>query len=54
MDALLFVVALLLMFGWGGFYLGGPVVAASGLALVLMLCVLLYVMGGLRTKTSQD
>jgi hypothetical protein len=54
MDTFLFVAVLLLLFGWGGFYLGGPVIGGSGLALVLMICILLYFVGRFRAKTRED
>lgn len=51
MNMLLLVVVLLLLFGGGGFYLGGPVIGGGGLGLILVICLVMYVMGGFRTKT---
>jgi len=51
MNALLLIVVLLLLFGGGGFYFGGPVIGGGGLGLILVICLVMYVMGGFRTKT---
>jgi hypothetical protein len=48
MNLLLLVVVLLLLFGGGGFYLGGPVIGGSGLGLILLICLVIYCMGGFR------
>ena len=48
MNILLLVVVLLLMFGGGGFYFGGPVIGGSGLGLILLICLVIYLMGGFR------
>lgn len=37
---------LLLLFGGGGFYLGGSIIGGSGLGLVLLVCLLIYLEGG--------
>ena len=50
MNPLLLIIILLLLFGGGGFYIGGPVYGGSGLGLVLLICVIIYLMGGWRTK----
>jgi hypothetical protein len=51
MNLLLLVVVLLLLFGGGGFYFGGPVFGGSGLGLVLLICLIVYLMGGFRQKS---
>jgi hypothetical protein len=48
MNILLLMVVLLLLFGGGGFYFGGPVIGGSGLGLVLLICLVVFVMGGFR------
>jgi hypothetical protein len=52
MNILLLVVVLLLLFGGGGFYFGGPVIGGSGLGLILAVCLVVYLLGGFRTKSS--
>jgi hypothetical protein len=52
MNILLLMVVLLLLFGGGGFYFGGPVIGGSGLGLVLLICLVAYLLGGFRTKSS--
>ena len=52
MNILLLMVVLLLLFGGGGFYLGGPVVGGSGLGLILLICLVVYLAGGFRTTKS--
>ena len=41
---------LLLFFGGGGFFLGGPAFGGGGIGLILLACLIIYLMGGLRTK----
>lgn len=50
MNLLLVLIVLLLLFGGGGFYFGGPVIGGSGLGLVLLICLVIYLFGGFRTK----
>ena len=50
MNLLLLVIVLLLLFGGGGFYFGGPVIGGGGLGLVLVICLIIYFMGGFRSK----
>ena len=45
------MLVLLLLFGGGGFYFGGPVIGGSGLGLVLLICLIVFVMGGFRTRS---
>ena len=52
MNILLLLVVLLLLFGGGGFYLGGPVVGGSGLGLILLICLVVFLAGGFRTTKS--
>jgi len=48
MNLLLLLIVLLLLCGGGGFYLGGPAVGSGGLGLVLLVCLLVYLLGGFR------
>jgi hypothetical protein len=48
MNLLLILVVLLLLFGGGGFYFGGPVIGGGGIGLILLICLIVYVMGGFR------
>jgi hypothetical protein len=50
MNPLLLIIILLLVFGSGGFYFGGPVYGGSGIGLILLICLVIYLMGGLRTR----
>jgi hypothetical protein len=52
MNILLLMVVLLLLFGGGGFYFGGPMIGGGGLGLVLLICLVVYLMGGFRTTKS--
>ena len=40
-----------LSFGGGGFYFGGPVIGGSGIGLILVICLIVYFMGGFRTRS---
>jgi hypothetical protein len=51
MNVLLVVILLLLLFGGGGFYIGGPVYGGSGLGLILLICLVVWLCGGFRTRT---
>ena len=51
MNILLLMLVLLLLFGGGGFYFGGPVIGGSGLGLVLVICLVVYLLGGFRTRS---
>ena len=51
MNLILLFVVLLLLFGGGGFYLGGPAVGGGGLGLILLICLIVFLAGGFRTKT---
>ena len=46
------MVVLLLLFGGGGFYFGGPVIGGSGLGLVLLIYLIVFLMGGFRSSKS--
>jgi hypothetical protein len=52
MNILLLMVVLLLLFGGGGFYFGGPVIGGSGLGLVLLICLVVFLTGGFRSAKS--
>ena len=43
MNILLLLVVLLLLFGGGGFYFGGPVIGGSGVGLLLMICLVVWI-----------
>jgi len=51
MSPILLILVLLLLFGGGGLYLGGPVIGGGGFGLILLVCLVVYFMGGLRTKS---
>jgi hypothetical protein len=52
MNLLLIILVLLLLFGGGGFYFGGPAIGGSGLGLILLICLVIYFMGGFRGSKS--
>jgi hypothetical protein len=52
MNLLLLVVILLLLFGGGGFYFGGPVIGGSGLGLILLICLIIFLAGGFRGRRN--
>ncbi len=52
MNPILLILVLLLLFGGGGFYLGGPVIGGSGLGLVLLICLIVFLFGGFRSTKS--
>ena len=52
MNLLLFILVLLLLFGGGGFYFGGPVVGGGGLGFILLVCLIIFMMGGFRTRKT--
>jgi hypothetical protein len=49
-NLLLLVIILLLLFGGGGFYVGGPYYGGGGIGLVLVICLIIYLLGGFRTR----
>lgn len=50
MNPLLLIIVLLLLFGGGGFYVGGPAYGGGGLGLIVLICLVVYLMGGMRPK----
>jgi len=50
MNLLIILLVLLLLFGGGGFYFGGPIIGGSGLGLILLIALIVYMTGGWRTK----
>jgi hypothetical protein len=50
MNNLLIIIILLLLLGGGGFYFGGPVYGGSGIGLILLVCLIVFLMGGFRTR----
>jgi hypothetical protein len=53
MNLLIILLVLLVVFGGGGFYFGGPVVGGGGIGLILLICLVVYFMGGFRTKRNE-
>ena len=51
MNILFLMLVLLLLFGGGGFYFGGPVIGGSGVGLILAICLVVYLVGGFRTRS---
>ena len=50
MNPLLLIVILLLLFGGGGFYVGGPSGGGGGLGLIILICLIVFLFGGFRSK----
>ncbi len=50
MNLLILLLVLFLLFGGGGFYFGGPAIGGGAIGLVLLICLIVYLMGGWRTK----
>ena len=48
MNIIIFILVLFLLFGGGGFYFGFPVIGGSILGLVLLICIVIYFIGGFR------
>jgi len=46
------MLVLLLLFGGGGFYLGGPAIGGGGIGLILFIGLIVYCLGGFRTKNT--
>ena len=51
MNLIVLILVLLLLFGGGGFYFGGPAIGGGGLGLVLLIALIVFLMGGFRTKS---
>ena len=51
MNLVLLVIVLLLLFGGGGFYFGGPAIGGGGVGLILVICLIVFLMGGFRAKS---
>jgi hypothetical protein len=51
MGLILLILVLVILFGGGGFYFGGPVIGGGGLGLVLLICLIIYFVGGFRSRT---
>jgi len=52
MNPLLLIIILLFLFGGGGFYYGGPAFGGGGIGLILLVCLIIYLMGGFRGTKS--
>jgi hypothetical protein len=50
MNPILLIVILILLFGGGGFYFGGPAIGGGGVGLILLICLVIFLMGGFRVK----
>ena len=50
MNIIIILIVLLLLFGGGGFYLGGPAIGGSLLGLIRVVALIVYFMGGFRTR----
>lgn len=50
MNLLILLLVILLLSG-GGFYFGGPAIGGGGLGLVLLICLVIWAVGGFRTKS---
>ena len=51
-NILVTMLVLLVVFGAGAFYVGGPVIGASVFGLMLGLCFFVYLVGGFRSRNS--
>jgi len=51
MNPILLILLLVLLFGGGGFYIGGPMIGGGALGLILVICLIVFLMGGWRTRS---
>jgi hypothetical protein len=52
MNTLLLLIIVILLLGGGGFYFGGPVIGGSGLGLILLICLIIFLAGGFRGRKN--
>ena len=50
MNILILLLVLVLLFGGGGFYFGGPLIGGSGVGLILLICLVLFLTGNLGRR----
>lgn len=50
MNIVIILLVLLLLFGGGGFYYGGPAFGGTGLGLVALIAVIIFLAGGFRGR----
>lgn len=50
MNLILVLLVLLLLFGGGGFYYGGPAYGGTGIGLIVLLAIIIFVAGGFRNR----
>jgi hypothetical protein len=50
MNILIIFIVLLLLLGGGGFYFGGPTIGGSGIGLILLIALIVYLAGGFRSR----
>jgi len=50
MNIIVLLIVLLLLFGGGGFYFGGPLIGGSGLGLILLVCLVLFLTGNMGRR----
>ena len=50
MNTLALIAVLLVLFGGGGIFLGGPVLGGSELGLIMLLCLAIFLTGGFNTR----
>lgn len=51
MNLLLLALVVLLLFGTGGFYIGGPAVGGASIGTILIICLAIYLLGGFRRRS---
>ena len=50
MNMLLLILVLILLFGGGGLYLGGPAIGGVSVRFILLVCLVIYFLGGFRVR----
>jgi hypothetical protein len=50
MNIVILLLVLVLLFGGGGLYFGGPLIGGSGLGLILLVCLGLFLTGNLGRR----
>jgi hypothetical protein len=51
MNPVLFVLTLLILFGGGIFYMGGPAIGSGVFVLLLLVCIGIYLKGGFHRES---